>query len=184
MHLDQNIQLVTRTNPNPLMGDSEIALFMLRWSKIISAESLACLWWLQCSDPQHRFLCGVFFSALPLPQPVTWAMIFFFFFPKCCCICMRTGLCIAAFRRGFLWGTSLGSKPCSDSCLVNHLNKFSNKVPTSEVKKFPARRREAQHRTPSTRSSRAKFSVNNKRVIVQVALPSPDGRLTACFDQI
>lgn len=33
----------------------------------------------------------------------------------------------------FLWRTSLGSKPCSDSCLVNHLNKFSNGVPTSEV---------------------------------------------------
>lgn len=94
---------------------------------------------------------------------------------------MRTGLCIIAFRWGFLWGTSLGSKPCSDSCLVNHLNKFSNKVPTSEVKKFPPRRREAQHRTPSTKSSRAKFSVNNTRVIVQVALPSQDGRINCLF---
>lgn len=34
----------------------------------------------------------------------------------------------------FLWRTSLGSKPCSDSCLVNHLNTFSNRGPNSELK--------------------------------------------------
>ena len=112
----------------------------------------------------------------PSPSASYLSSDFYFIFFKCCCICMRTRLCIIAFRRGFLWGTSLGSKPCSDSCLVNHLNKFSNKVPTSEVKKkkkIPPRRCKAQHRTPST-----KFSVNNTRVIVQVTLPSQDGRLT------
>ena len=71
----------------------------------------------------------------PSPSASYLSSDFYFIFFKCCCICMRTRLCIIAFRRGFLWGTSLGSKPCSDSCLVNHLNKFSNKVPTSVVKK-------------------------------------------------
>lgn len=44
---------------------------------------------------------------------------------------MRIELCIPPLNRAFFFlffaeRTLLGSKPCGDSCLVDHLNKFSN----------------------------------------------------------
>lgn len=49
----------------------------------------------------------------------------------------KDGVVQSYIEWNFLWRTSLGSKPCSDSCLVIHLNKFNNPVPASEVEKNP-----------------------------------------------
>lgn len=114
-----------------------IALFMLRWSKILSAVSLACCW------------CTGFGSTLPLVEKlrllcgVSWVLFFFsfsqlfeqcfFLFFKILLYMYEEGIVHPCVQWTFLWRTSVGSKPCSDSCLVNHLIKFSNRVPTSEV---------------------------------------------------